>query len=59
MSKKLKVFGIMASIAGFCVSLIANAIDDRKMEEAIDRAVDEKFAALEDQSEDVSEEEND
>ena len=40
---KLKVFGILASAAGFAVSLVASAIDDKKMEEAVDKAVDEKL----------------
>ena len=40
---KLKIFGLLASAAGFAVSLIAGVIDDKKMEEAVDEAVTKRL----------------
>lgn len=51
---KLKIAGLVASAAGFVVSLVAGAIDDKKMEEAVDKAVDKKLGIQEVDSEPVS-----
>ena len=40
---KLKIFGLLASAAGFLVSLVASAIDDKKMEAAVDEAVERRL----------------
>ena len=56
---KLKVFGLLASAAGFAVSLIAGAIDDKKMEEAVEEAVDKRLGIQEADCEPVSGKETD
>lgn len=43
MTNKLKIFGLLASAAGFIVSLITSAIDDKKMEAAVDEAVERRL----------------
>lgn len=57
MNKKLKIFGVLASVAGFVVSLIASSIDDKKMEAAVDEAVTKKLEAANNNTETVSTEE--
>lgn len=55
---KLKIFGLIASLAGFAVSLVANAIDDKKMEEAVNEAVDKRLGVQSSNDDPVSEKES-
>lgn len=47
MGKKLKIFGILTSVAGCIVGLISSMIDDKKMEAAVDEAVERKWLECE------------
>ena len=49
--KKLKVFGIVATIVGIAGSMLSNWVDEQKMDEKIEEKVDEAFAKREEEIE--------
>lgn len=57
MNKKLKIFGLLTSAAGFIIGLVANAIEDKKMEAAVDEAVTRRLEAAQNNTETVETEE--
>lgn len=47
-SKLIKILGIVATVGGAAATLLADWVNEKKMDEKIDEAIDAKLAALSD-----------
>ena len=50
-SKLIKILGIVATVGGAAATLLADWVNEKKMEEKIDERINEKLAALNDEEE--------
>ncbi len=55
-SKLIKILGLIAAAGGAAMTLLANWVNDRQMDQKINECVDEKLAALNEENEDEEEE---
>jgi len=50
-SKLIKILGIIATVGGAAATLLADWVNEKKMDEKIDEAIDAKLAALSEEDE--------
>ena len=50
-SKLIKILGIVATIGGVAATLLTDWVNEKKMDENIDEAIDAKLAALDEADE--------
>ena len=51
-SKLIKILGMVATIGGVAATLLTDWVNEKKMDEKIDEAINAKLAALDDEEED-------
>lgn len=51
-SKTIQILGFIAALTGIGASFLSQYVQDKKMEEEIDRRIDEKLDLLNDEKED-------
>ena len=51
-SKLIKILGMVATIGGVAATLLTDWVNEKKMDEKIDEAINAKLAALDDDEED-------
>lgn len=57
-SKLIKILGIVATVGGAAATLLADWVNEKKMDEKIDEAIDAKLAALSDDEDEDEDEES-
>lgn len=53
-SKVIKFLGLIATAVGFAATLVSNWVGDKKMEETVNKKVNEAFAKRNEESEELS-----
>lgn len=51
-SKLIKILGMVATIGGVAATLLTDWVNEKKMDEKIDEAINAKLAALDEEEED-------